>query len=274
VTWSITGTQRPVRARLVNRNPETGGIDGGDEQWVTSSGGAENAITRDVIGRNPGTFQVDVEVDEAEAIAAAYREELQRIAAELDQAASPLDGRVSADAVVSILDRTMADIERSLPFPELEAFRDAVRQQIDHLRDEAKKTSIATRAGAPIQLVAQRSSSARSFLLELRDFLFGASRISPLIEICVVTLPRNGATLLLYPQRSPDNTQRLTATRFPIYVGLYTWEISKRGYLDGKGTVNFLTDPDRVLECTLRHNDSDPNVCEAVIGNVNQRCGQ
>jgi hypothetical protein len=283
VTWTITGTTLPVRARLHNRNPGAVDVKGGDDQYVTSSGGTPNVVTREVTARSAGVFAVDVSVDDHEWIAAAYRSELRRIAAKIQASTKSLGrGRpIRADDVSAVLDDTVADVDRSLPFEELAAFRDAVREYVDDLREELDAKTMASGADtAAILLVAQRSfdgsvpaPAARSLLTRLHDFIFRASAVEPLTEICAVTLPVNGATLLLYPKSAPNTTERMTATRFPVYVGLYTWEIRKMtGYLASKGTVNFLTDPDRVVECTLRRSPSDANACDLVMGNLSQRC--
>jgi hypothetical protein len=282
LTWTITGTTLPVRAHFINRNPGAVDVAGGNDQYVTSSGGTPNVVTRNVTVRSPGVFQVEVSVDELELIPTLYRGELRRIGAETKAAAKALRGRMIPEAdVLGVLDRAVEDIETSLPFEELTAFRDAVREYADELRREIATIAVADRFDAGmIQLVAQRSSAegiptpkAKLALNQLGDFIFRASEVDPLTEICVVTLPVNGATLLLYPKSAPDQTERTTATRFPIYVGLYSWEIRQRtGYLSSTGTVNFLTDPDRILECTLRRSAGDANACDLVRGNLDQRC--
>lgn len=285
VTWEITGTTLPVRAWLHNRNSAAVDVRGGDDQSVTSSGGTPNVVTAEVTAKSLGVFQVDVSVDEQEWLATVYRNELRRIAAKIQASMKSLGrGRqIRADDISAILDDTLADVDESLPFEELTAFRDAVREYVGQLRAELYATTSASRSGLEtIRLVSQRPATgsipapaARSLLSKLRDFFIDASEVEPLTEICVVTSPVNGATLLLYPSSAPDTTERRTATRFPIYVGLYSWEIRKMtGYLDARGTINFLTDPDRVVECTLRRTESDANTCEPIMGNLSQRCRQ
>jgi hypothetical protein len=283
VTWTIAGTTQPVRAHVHNKNPGAVEVQGGDEQYVMSSGGTPNVVTRNVIAKQAGVFGVDVSVDEDEWIATTYRAELRRIAEETKAAARNLKGNgkrtIPAEDVVAALDVAVADVERSLSFVELTAFRDAVREYADQLRREIDALSIAARTHSnAIQLVAQRSSDgsipapkARSFLSRLADFLFRSSEVDPLTEVCAVTLPSNGTTLRLYPKSTPDTERPLfahtTATRFPLYVGLYTWDIGK-----STGAVNLLTDPDRILECSRSANDA--SACDLIFDVLDKRCRQ
>jgi hypothetical protein len=293
VTWTVTGTTHPARVHLKNRYPDAVRVKGGDDQYATSSGGTPNIVTREVTALREGVFKVDVDVDEQELIPALYRSELRRIAAETEAAADRLraEGRqgrrtIPTAAVLKVIDDAVADVERSLPFEELTAFRDAVRERANEIRREVLASSIASRTdSAAIHLVASRSSDeentsdeetpapkARSALSRFIDYLFGASKVGPLVEICAVTHPVDGATLTLYPKSAPNTTEHRTAKRFPIYVGLYIWKLRKTGFLASEGEVNFLTDPDRIFECTLRGNAGDANACDLVFGRLNQRC--
>lgn len=295
MTWTITGTDLPTRVQVQNNSPGAVEVEGGNDQYVTSSGGTPNVVTRKVTVRSPGVFEVKVNIDEQDLIVTTYRRELRRIAAETEAAAERLraEGRrgqrtIPTADILKVLDDAVADVERSLYFEELAAFRDAVRERADEIRSEVLALSVARADSAAIRLVTLRSAdeeetsgegvpapSARSALSRFIDYLFGASRVGPLVEICVVTLPVNGATLLLYPKSAPDYTERTTATRFPLYVGLYQWQIKQMtGYLPSSGSVNFLTDPDRIFECRLRSRAGDANACDLVMGKLNQRCRQ
>ena len=45
-----------------------------------------------------------------------------------------------------------------------------------------------------------------------------------------------------------------------------------RGFIASSGDVNVLTDPDRILECTLLKNAGDAYGCDLVPGRPKQRC--
>jgi hypothetical protein len=285
LTWTITGTTQPVRVRVHNKNPKAVNVPGGDDQYVTSSGGTPNVVTREVVVLGTGVFQIDATVDERDAIAKIYRAELRRIAAETKAAArqlkaGPRGRRIPTARVLAVLDEAVNDVERSLPFEELPAFRDAVRERADELRREilAASTFASRSDTAAIQLVAQRSGesvpvAARSWLNRFADYLFGAGEVELWSDICVVTLPADGAPFYLYPKSAPNEDSHRSRTRFPIAVGLYTMEIlNMTGYIQSKGTVNFLDDPNRIVECTLRSRPGDLHHCDLIEGNPKKRC--
>src|SRR5688572_2646592 len=93
ITWTVIGTTEPVRLRLWNSDPTVATVAGGDVQFVTTSGGTPNSVSRAITTLRPGQFDVKAEIvdgpsspkDDARAatIATAFRRELTRIAAEL-----------------------------------------------------------------------------------------------------------------------------------------------------------------------------------------------
>ena len=150
ITWTVTGTREPLRLHLVNTNTESGVLGGGNVQTATTSGGRENVVSRKVTGLAPGSFNVTVEVDakptlNPKDLARTFRRELLRIASRTNKAARhlPAKGLVPTADVTALLDQALADLERSLPYPELAAFRDAAAQRVNELRREAMEKSVA-----------------------------------------------------------------------------------------------------------------------------------
>jgi hypothetical protein len=54
----VLGTDRQFPIRLLNRTPQVVTVDGGVQQTLTTSGGAENAVTRNVNGIRRGDFTI------------------------------------------------------------------------------------------------------------------------------------------------------------------------------------------------------------------------
>lgn len=266
ITWTVTGTRKPVRLQLTNTNPESGVLEGGNLQTATTSGGNENIASRKVTGLAPGSFNVAVKVDaEHEALtpkdlAVKYRRELLRVAAQTKKAVRrlPIEGSfLSTAEVLALLDQALDDIERSLPYPELAAFRDAARAFVDELRREAIEQSIARRKNRnAIFLVSQSAPSAsriaakqaRSLTSRFTDWLNHNARISPVRSVCVVTEP-TGANVLLYPSSFPaERNETRSIGSLTLYLGLYVYEIDFAGR-KSRGIVDLLKQPGSVLQC-------------------------
>ena len=60
---AVEGTERPVSVRLTNATPEVISLEGGDEQVVTTSGGADNRVVRTVRAVGRGDFDLRWELD-------------------------------------------------------------------------------------------------------------------------------------------------------------------------------------------------------------------
>jgi hypothetical protein len=60
----ILGGPQRIPLRIVNRTPSIIQIEGGDEQVVTTSGGVDNAVTREVRGIRKGNFSIDYSLDQ------------------------------------------------------------------------------------------------------------------------------------------------------------------------------------------------------------------
>jgi hypothetical protein len=60
----IVGSDQPLPLTIINRTPSTIEIEGGERQVVTTPGGADNAVTRQVRGIMKGDFAIDYSLDQ------------------------------------------------------------------------------------------------------------------------------------------------------------------------------------------------------------------
>jgi hypothetical protein len=274
ITWTVSGTDKPLRLFLRNTNRESGVLDGGNVQTATTSGGKMNVVSRKVTGLAPGSFGVAVEVDaehdtlNPKDLAVKFRSELLRIASQTKKAARRLPAErsfVRTADVIALLDQALDDLERSLPYPELAAFRDAAAELVDELRREVIEKSVAhrqrydtvvlVRQGAP-PAGRMAANEARSLLSRFVDWLTNGARVSPLRTVCVVTEP-TGANVLLYPSSFPaERNETRSIGSLTLYLGVYVYEI-ELGQRKSKGTVNLLKQTGSVLECL-----GDPSKCD------------
>lgn len=263
ITWTVLGTTKPVHLSLRNANPESGSLQGGEVQTVTTSGGKRNTVTRKVTGIQPGVFNIDAKFAASERpkdIVSAFRKETKRIAEKTRRAAKRLrvrDGRVQIEELVAVLDSIRTDLTNALPYLEMAPFRDAAAELLDDVQREAEAEQ---QARGAFVLVAQRAPDARiaaprarSLLERIAEFFSGNGSRSPLGTICVVTVP-DGADVSLHPPSIPDDVHSVRATsRLTLYLGKYAYAITREGYARSTGVVHLLTSTERVFECTLPH---------------------
>ena len=191
----ITGTLVPSAS--IRTGQKSVDVRGGEDHSHLVGGHAECVARMSL--RGAGRFDGEAAVGEGKAIADLYRTELRRIAAEMKAAARNLQagprGRLSTAGALAVLNEAVDDIDRSLYFEELTAFRDAVRERADELRRKilASSTFASRSDTAAIQLVAQRPETVpaetRSWLYRFADYYLGASEVQLSTEICMVTLP-------------------------------------------------------------------------------------
>jgi hypothetical protein len=275
MTWTVTGTLKPVRLFLENKNPLSGVLEGGNVQTATTSGGRENVVSRQVTGLAPGIFDIAVEVDtehetlNPKDLAVKFRSELLRIASQTKKASRRLQTEersfVRTADVIALLDQAYDDLQRSLPYVELAAFRDAAAELVKELHREAMEKSVAGRERHDAVLLVRQEAppagrmpakEAHSLLDRFVDWLTNGARLSPLRTVCVVTEP-TGANVLLYPSSFPaERNETRTIGSLTLYLGLYVYEI-EAGQRKSKGTINLLKDRGSVLECL-----GDPAKCD------------
>jgi hypothetical protein len=272
MTWTITGTTKPMRLQLTNSHPETATLERGNLQTATSSGGAKNIVSRKVTGLSQGQFNIDVEFagtrEDPKLIANALRRELRRIANETKQAAKHLpvqrDGSqrtIAAGDVLALINHGRQDVNRSLPFDDLAAFRDGVADFVADLHREVETKTLARRQPRSIFLVQNRPApppprvpekEARSIIARWIDFLSDFSGKPPLRAICVVSSPESGAVVSVFPASFPAGGDKVTSTApMSLYAGKYLYEVTRKGYPDFKGSLDLLIKQGNVLQCSL-----------------------
>jgi hypothetical protein len=297
LTWSVTNTTKPLRLSVSNCCPWIAKVNGGDRQIVTTSGGDPNIVTLTVTGYSPGELKVDVvevddsvpESDRAREIASLFRTKLRWVADRLEAAArevpvnyprSSLPPSVRREDVLQLLARVKADVLEALPYDELAPFRDAVDAR---LAQAAAEVGLPRRVGAAggqtaILLVQQDRTPPgrveeqlfRSIVNRLVGFFRNTSETSPGDTVCFLTTPEYGANILLYPESFPSDRWNVpTASRKWLYLGRYVFEITKKNYVKGLGSMDLLLDTQRVIECRLSRTAAAQ--CAAVVGTIG-RC--
>lgn len=293
MTWTVTGTTKPVYLKLENPNSATGELAGGNVQTVVTSGGSRNKVSRKVTGLQPGAFGIIVTFAKSEnpkQIASAFRKAMKRLAAETTRGAKRLHVRsersparltVSLEEVLALLDHIEAELTNELPYLEMAPFRDAAAELLDEVRSEVKaaKLSQHNRSNG-ILLAANRvpgtpleAPRARTWLDRVAEFFRDKINREPLDTICIVTIPDSGANVLVYPRSLPADRHTTTSSgRLSLYLGRYVYEIRRNGYLPGTGEVNLLLSPERVLECPLARIAGDSSACRPLGEPVEKRC--
>jgi hypothetical protein len=297
LTWSVTNTTKPISVSVNNCCPWIAKVNGGDTQIVTTSGGDPNTVNLTITGYSPGELKIDVaEVDDsapdsdrAREIASLFRVKLQWVADRLEAAAkevpvnyprSSLPATVRREDVLQLLVRVKADVREALPYDELAPFRDAVDAR---LAEAAAEVGLPRRVGAAgrqnaIVLVQQDRTPPggveeqlfRSIVTRLVGFFRNTSETSPGDTVCFRTTPEHGANILLYPESFPSDRWNVpTTSRKWLYLGRYVFEITKKNYVKGVGSMDLLLDTQRVVECRL--SQTAATECAAIAGPIG-RC--
>lgn len=272
LTWRVTGTTEPVRLRVVNRNPDTGVLHGGNEQTLTSTGGTPNTLSLKVTGTRPGNVDIDVQVandrndrndgnDETE-LDRAYRFHLNRIADEIEAFAAKVpaedgdDSTVRAEWVVSVLANAREDLRKSLPQREFAALHDAVAELVELAEVEFLNLPAAGMTSAAGSQTIQRST-ARAFLSYVAG-LFRRNGTAPSTQkICVRTRTR-GADVKVFPPSFPSDDESVQSiSTLSLAIGKYVYRVSGDGFLPSQGTFNLFKNPERVIEFPQRRNDRE-----------------
>lgn len=295
VTWTVTGTDRPVRLRIRNSRPAVAMIQGMDGQTVTTSGGTPNAVTRTVTGLAAGHFPLRAEVEESSApargeeylglLVQAFQRELTRIAGDLGERVrslpTPEGGRLYRTAdVLALIDATERDLLASLPYPELAAFRDAAAERFAELRARLDALAPAQAALPGLRKASWQQSApehvatseARPLLDRLVDFLTDSAR-APLRTLCVISAPEDQADFRIFPESFPTD-ERQTSTDAVIsnlLVGKYRYRIRKQGFQEASFTLDLIRETQPVLECRLAREPGQAVPCRSLAGSLD-RC--
>jgi hypothetical protein len=279
VTWTIRGTDEPVWLELRNRTPRTGALEGGDAQRVATSGGSPNAVTRVLKARRVGAIVLDAwaadgpggskgpDVAREALVQQMFRTGLQAVAARFEAAVRKLptarDGQLyPREDVARLIATTRDEVLRSLPAPELAAFRDFVEEESAQLLSALEalpmETTVRARASG-IQLAAFQTgdraaveTSAVEPLFERLRKLFALSGGPLLRHLCLRSEPEDQATVKIYPKSFPSDDE-ITATTsvLTLAIGKYRYQVSKSGFKTIEAAVNLVQNPQEVLDCTL-----------------------
>lgn len=276
MTWTVSGTDDSVGLYLRNTSPAVGSLAGGPFQIARTSGGSPNTLSRVVTGLAIGKFDIVAEPEESlsdsdnqeysHAVAKAFRRELLAIADEAERVVRQWPPEPPRDEFLALLDRIGSEIHEKLPFPELEAFREA----IDAILEEGRGSQNASVARADIILIADRPRDEKdgTWIVEFINLLRRLGSNSPLRKICIRTKP-TGADVALYPPKYPSDRRSMQADApLNLYLGLYNYEVSTGTVRQMEGNVNLLLDTGQVLDCHLPQGQSDSRRCRLIYGST------
>jgi hypothetical protein len=288
VTWTVAGTSKPVWLDLRNLTPWLADLAGGNQQRALTSGGAVNVVTRVLTTHGtPGSVRLRAWVADGPD-APASRESsrpgeepsspgdlarralgeqmfqlgLKAAAARFEAAVRELptsggEQLYRREDVSRLLETTRDDLLRSLPAPELAAFRDSVEDFFDEaLQGLPIRTA---RSGGPgIRLAAfqtgasaqvERSNVEQIFAKIRKLFALGEGPV--MRRLCVRSTP-DQATARLYPRSFPSDYKiTSTVSIVTLAIGKYKYEVSKDGFKTIAYPVDLVWDPQPVLDCSL-----------------------
>jgi hypothetical protein len=275
ITWTVTGTNEPVRMLLRNVSPEIGTIEGGDVQIVMTSGGSPNTVLRMVTGVNPGPLLIEHTIEpkrdaSAGEIASAFQRELQRIASWLSEAANALPVErtgvlqrrtVPLDDVLDLLDRTEADVRLSLPYRQLMPLQDAITARLENVRREL--TGVATAEvmvpGDEILLARVRTEArvrqkeAQSIVAGIVDWFRDLAGGEPIVRVCFRMSPPDGASVAIHAASVPRDRQFAPfVSSLDLYLGRWVFEVRRGEELLSNGVFDLTASPGRVFHCPSR----------------------
>ncbi|HEX3126245.1 MAG TPA: hypothetical protein VH394_02850 [Thermoanaerobaculia bacterium] len=283
-TWTVTGTSEMVWLELRNRTPWIADLAGGNVQRVMTSGGPVNAVTRALTARGVGSVRLSARVvdgpggsagEEIPSPRELARQALvqqmfqlglkaasQRFEEGVRDLAATGGGRLyRREDVARLFERTRDDVLRSLPAPELAAFRDSVEDffagALSDLRGLPPQTALSAVPG--IRLAALQKGEAahvetngvESFFAKIRT-IFALGDEPAVRTLCVRTTPENQAAALLYPRSYPaDRQETATTAVLHLFIGKYRYEVRKQGFKAIENAVDLIWNPQPVLDCSL-----------------------
>lgn len=237
----VEGTRERIDVRVRTSTPRTVRLDGGNDQVVRTGGGNQNEIRIKVTTLEPGPARFEYHLHfedirrEAAEIAAQIAPHLATVQAAFAYQRRLLSGPpYSPGAVKDLLDKTEAALNQVLGYPELAAMRDSVAAELRQARADLSRRQ-SRLPGQEIALAAfQQPDSPDSVLDRITNLLAKLTEISAgkdlLVDLCVVSQPRNGATVKLHPQSYPEGVKdRKTNGMLTLYRGRYVYKATLRG---------------------------------------------
>ncbi len=169
--------------------------------------------------------------------------------------------RRASERSKDLLEKTRTEIETSLPYPELAAFRDSVAELIEQARrkieeaeqKEAHRVYPAAQEPCPPKTY---SACQRGKALEVvTSFLFEIRQEKLARNLRIRTTPVPGASFRIFPKSYPSDV-RSTATNSSLCnlpLGRYVYEVRRTDYSDILGfTVDLTRETRQVLDCSLQ----------------------
>jgi len=287
-TWTVVGTSRPVRLRVRNLTPGILRLEGGDDQVISTSGGRSNSISRaaTMTSSGPSHIQAEMLADDSPFYSKAYLEMLGEIFAQrlstisrkFAESVQPFSGdQEEIETQVALIDRllqdTRADIHRSLPFPELAAFR----VYVDALFDKALTAMAAHDSDIRLAALpsprtpAEEKSSIKLWLERITQFLEWIPKQSLARHLLVRTVPVEGASFEIHPKTYSSYT-RSTSTNYAICnipLGRYDYTVTRDGFQTIRDlSIDLMQETQQVFECPLRPKGKEPGACGFRAGSV------
>jgi len=284
VTWTVAGTSEPVWLELRNRTPSIADLAGGNAQRAITSGGPVNAVTRVLTARSAGSVRLSARVvdgpggpagEEAPSPRELARQALvqqmfelglkaasQRFEQGVRELPTTDGGRFyRREDVARLLERTRDDVLRSLPAPELAAFRDSTEDFFAEVLSTGLRLLLQiVRSAAPgIRLASLQEGGAaqveatgvESLFAKVRK-LFALGGEQAVRALCVRTTPEQQAAVLLYPRSYPaDRQETATTSVLHLFIGKYRYEVRKQGFKAIENAVGLVWNPQPVLDCSL-----------------------
>jgi hypothetical protein len=239
----VEGTSEPVELRVHNFSPSVVLLEGGNDQIIRTRGGSQNEAQIIVRTLQAGNAQFDCRFysrdasQEAARIAADIAPRLAALHASFLSWRQTLSGlSQSQQAIAALLDQTEAALVDILgSYSELIAMQDSVLAEFRKARSEAKQATGLSLPAAPQKTVAlvafwqQQSSSSESALNRIARLLAWLTKVSNeqdlLVDLCVVSRPKSGARVLLYPASHPKSLREThTIEKIALFRGLYAYK--------------------------------------------------
>lgn len=242
-TWRlwVEGTREAVDIRVHNATPGVVRLKGGNDQIVRTQGGRRNEARIRVATLAPGAaffeYHLHFEDDRQQAaeIAARIAPYLAKVRDTFAEYRVLLSGpTASPEAMKNLLDETEVLLHRILSYPELAAMRDSVATAFRQARADLRPHSSRLPQDREIALAAFQRPDTDSVLARIAALLARLSQVAEtrdlLVDLCITSQPRQGATVRLHAQSYPDGARdQRTSGRLTLYRGRYVYKATLRG---------------------------------------------